>query len=178
VGASPAFSRDLFRFLAELEGHNDREWFLDNKARYQELAEAPMLAFIGAVGQRLKHISPRFVADPRRVGGSMFRIHRDTRFSANKAPYKTWIAARFRHRAAAEGLDVPGFYLRLSPDGSRGGGGIHHPETPTLTKIRTRMVTRPGDWAAVRRRTPEILGDRLSRPPAGFDRAHPHVEDL
>jgi uncharacterized protein (TIGR02453 family) len=178
VVGTPTFSPELFRFLAELEAHNDRGWFQSNKARYVDLAEAPMLAFIGAVGQHLKRISPRFVADPRRVGGSMFRIYRDTRFSANKLPYKTWVAARFRHRAAAEGIDVPGFYLRLSPDSSAGGGGIHHPETATLTKIRTRIVDRPRDWSAVRRRTPEILGDKLSRPPAGFDRSHPFVDDL
>ncbi len=172
------FSRDLFRFLEDLKRHNNRDWFQQNKARYVELAEAPMLAFIGAVGQGLTDISPRFVANPRRVGGSMFRIYRDTRFSANKAPYKTWVAARFRHRAAASGVDAPGFYVRISPEGSAGGGGIHHPETATLTKIRRRMVDRPRDWTAVRRVTPEILGDRLMRVPAGFDRSHPFAEDL
>jgi len=178
VARTAAFSRELFAFLAELKANNNRGWFQANKARYVDLAETPMLAFIKAVGEELTRISPRFVADPRRVGGSMFRIHRDTRFSANKDPYKTWVAARFRHRAAADGIDAPGFYLRLGPDGSAGGGGIHHPETATLTKIRTRIVQRPCDWAAVRRRTPEILGDRLVRPPAGFDRAHEFVEDL
>lgn len=178
MARAAAFSPELFEFLAELKANNNRDWFQANKARYVELAEQPMLEFVRAVGERLKAISPRFVADPRRVGGSMFRIYRDTRFSANKDPYKTWVAARFAHRAAAEGLEAPGFYVRLSPDGSAGGGGIHHPGTATLTRIRTRIVERPREWATVRRRTPEILGDRLSRPPVGFDRSHRFVDDL
>jgi len=178
VAAKSAFRPGLFEFLAELKANNNRGWFQANKARYVELAEAPMQAFIRAVGEGLRDISPRFVADPRRVGGSMFRIYRDTRFSADKAPYKTWVAARFAHRAAADGVDAPGFYIRLAPDGSAGGGGIYHPETATLTKIRTRIAQRQKDWAALRRVSPEILGDRLTRPPAGFDRSHPFVEDL
>lgn len=108
----------------------------------------------------------------------MFKIYRDTRFSANKAPYKTWVAARFRHEAGKDGIEVPGFHLRLSPDGSAGGGGVHHPATATLTRIRTRMVERPQVWRSVRKRTPEILGDALKRVPAGFDRNHTFADDL
>jgi uncharacterized protein (TIGR02453 family) len=173
-----AFTPEVFRFLNELKAHNDREWFLANKARYEKVAQEPMLQFIRDVGQELRRVSSRFVADPRRSGGSMFRIYRDTRFSANKDPYKTWLAARFQHNAAVDGQSVPGFYLRLSPDGSAGGGGIHHPETPRLTRIRTRIANKPEDWRRVRAAVPDIEGDRLKRAPAGFDPSHAFVDDL
>ena len=180
AGASSgrAFTPEIFRFLKELKAHNDREWFQANKARFQRVAQAPMLAFIKDLGEQLRLISPRFVADPRPSGGSMFRIYRDTRFSANKAPYKTWVAARFQHRAAANGTSVPGFYLRLSPDGSTGGGGIYHPETPALTAVRTRIVEKPREWRRVRKAVPDVQGSSLKRAPAGFDADHPLVDDL
>ena len=138
-----------------------------------------MLQFIGDFAPRLKRISRAYVADPRRTGGSMFRIYRDTRFSADKSPFKTWVAARFPHEARKQGSDsVPAFYLHVEPGECYGGGGVYHVDMPALTRIRQAMVERSARWAAVRRTGIEIEGDQLSRPPKGFDPAHRFIEDL
>lgn len=175
---TPHFSPSMFAFLRELKRHNTREWFAANKDRYVALVEAPMLRFIADVGERLPSVSRAFVADPRRTGGSMYRIYRDTRFSADKTPYKTWVAASFRHRAADKEVAAPGFYVHLGPGECFAGGGIYHPDMPTLTRIREHIVADSKAWGAVKRAGIEIEGDSLKRAPAGFDPAHRFVDDL
>lgn len=176
------FTPALFTFLRQLKSHNDREWFKARRDRFASDVEGPMLRFISDVGPHLVSISRALVADPRRTGGSLYRIYRDTRFSADKSPYKINVAASFPHEAKrdkAAGLAaVPGFYLHLEPGDSFGGGGIYHPDMPTLTRIRTAIVQSNRAWAAVKRTGLEIEGDRLSRAPAGFDPGHPHIDDL
>jgi len=174
------FTPGFFRFFRELKSHNDRAWFAENKARYVADVETPMISFITDFGERLRKISPSFAADPRRFGGSMLRIYRDTRFAADKSPFKTWTAAHFHHRQAHKNKDrvVPGFYLHLSPTDRYGGGGIYHPDRATLTAIRQRIVDDPRAWAKVRAKGFEIEGERLTRPPAGFDASHKYVDDL
>lgn len=171
------FTPRLFDFLRELKAHNDRVWFADNRARYIEHVEAPMLAFIGDFAPRLRDISVAFVADRRKMGGSMFRIHRDTRFSADKSPFKTWMAARFSHEARKTQPDVPGFYIHIGVDESYGGGGVYHVERPALTRIRQRIVDEPDVWASVRA-TVAVEGLQLKRAPAGFASTHEHIDDL
>ncbi len=172
------FSPGFFRFLRDLKRHNDRAWFAANKDRYVAEVEAPMLRFIADVGERLPSVSRAFVADPRRSGGSMFRIYRDTRFSHDKSPYKTWAAAHFRHRSAGNDVAAPGFYVHLGPGECFTGGGIYHPDMPTLTRIRQHIVSDPRAWSAVKRARIEIEGESLTRAPAGFDPAHRFVDDL
>lgn len=171
------FGPELFAFLRELKANNDREWFADNKDRYRRDVEAPMLQFIDDFSARLRRISRHFVADPRRTGGSMFRIYRDTRFSEDKSPFKTHAAARFQHEARGH-ESLPGFYLHLAPGDSLGGGGIYHPDNATLRRIRHRIAEAPKEWRAVLRTGLEIEGDTLKRVPAGFDPDHRFEEDL
>jgi uncharacterized protein (TIGR02453 family) len=176
-----SFGPGLFAFLRDLKRHNNREWFEANRPRYVAEVEGPMLAFIREVGERLPAVCSGFIADPRRSGGSMFRIYRDTRFSADKTPYKTWLAARFGHRKARKattGPHAPAFYLHVAVDESYGGGGIYHADTPTLTRIRQRIVSHPKAWSAVLKSGVELQGETLKRPPAGFDKTHPFIEDL
>jgi len=137
-----------------------------------------MLQFIADLGANLRKVSRNFDADPRPVGGSMFRIYRDTRFSKDKSPYKTAAAAIFPHRQSGEGVHAPGFYLHLEPGECVGGGGLWHPNGPALQKVRDRIVNRAKEWKAVRDSGITIAGDALKRPPAGYDPAHPFVEDL
>lgn len=171
------FTPALFEFLRELKAHNDRDWFAANRQRFLRDVEAPMLAFIGDFAPRLREISPAYVADPRRIGGSMFRMHRDTRFSPDKSPFKTWLAARFSHEARRKVPSVPALYLHLGPDHCFGGGGAYHVERPALTRIRQRIVELPQEWTAARAGL-VILGEQLKRAPAGFPAAHQHIEDL
>lgn len=174
---SPHFTPAFFGFFRDLTRHNDRDWFAANRARYAADVETPLLQFIGDFATHLRALSPAFVADRRRVGGSMFRIHRDTRFSPDKSPFKTYTAARFAHEARRKVAGVPAFFLHLGPDHSFGGGGVYHIDLPQLTKIRARIVESPNEWSAVRARV-DVQGEQLKRAPAGFSVAHPHIEDL
>jgi uncharacterized protein (TIGR02453 family) len=113
----------LFRFFSELARHNDRAWFEDNKARYVEEVRDPLLRFVEKFGPRLARISLHMTADPRPVGGSLFRIHRDTRFARDKSPYKTHAGLSFRHAA---GRDVHAHLLPppAARHGVRGRGHV------------------------------------------------------
>jgi uncharacterized protein (TIGR02453 family) len=172
------FQPELFAFLAELKNNNRRDWFEANKQRYVESVQEPLLRFIIDFGEAIKGVSEEISADPRRNGGSMFRIYRDTRFAKDKSPYKTAAAAHFRHSAAAKTVSVPGFYLHLEPGESFGGGGIYHPEPAALKQVRDRIVAKPKEWKAVREQISTIDGDALKRPPAGYPVDHPYIEDL
>ncbi|MCB9463923.1 MAG: DUF2461 domain-containing protein [Candidatus Eisenbacteria bacterium] len=179
---SAHFSKELFRFLEDLKKNNSREWFQSNKDRYEEEVKMPLLGFIGEFAGPLGKISSHFVADPRPVGGSMFRIHRDVRFAKDKSPYKTAATAQFRHEAGKD-VHAPGFYLHLEPGQCFAGAGIYHPDNPTLGKIRDRIVDDPKAWKRVRdakafREVWELSGDSLVRPPRGYDPEHPFAEDL
>jgi uncharacterized protein (TIGR02453 family) len=176
------FSPRLFRFLRDLEANNDRAWFQANKARYERDVKEPALQFISDFGPKLRKISPHFNADPRPVGGSLFRIHRDTRFSKDKSPYKTHTGLHFRHESAANAY-APGFYLHLEPGSVFVGLGVWHPDSATTKMIRDAIVADPAAWTRLRGRKGfagrfELQGDSLKRPPRGFDPEHRHIEDL
>ncbi|HEX9885916.1 MAG TPA: DUF2461 domain-containing protein [Longimicrobiales bacterium] len=175
------FSPALFRFLEELAAHNDREWFHANRDRYESDLREPALRFIMDFGPRLDAISPHFRADPRKQGGSLFRIHRDVRFSKDKSPYKTHTGIQFRHTAGKD-AHAPGFYLHLEPAQVFLGIGIWHPDGPTLRAIREAIVDDARGWTKAKG-PPfggafELAGDTLSRAPSGFDKEHPLVDDL
>lgn len=168
----------FFRFLRDLKRHNDREWFLANKGRYEADVRDPMLRLIAELAPEMRKLNRWFLVDPRPVGGSLFRIYRDTRFSPDKAPYKTHAAAHFPHMSTGKNVHVPGFYLHLEPGLCFAGGGLWHPDADLLRRVRDAIVAKPAAWAAVRRRVGEIEGDALARVPRGYDSDHPHAEDL
>ena len=176
------FGRKLFEFFAELRLNNNREWFQANKGRYESEVLDPLLAFVADFGGRLSGISPHFVADPRRVGGSIFRIYRDVRFSKDKSPYKTQAAIHFRHEVGKE-VHGPGFYMHLAPGEVFAGVGMWHPESKSLAKIRDAIVANPQRWRRALSDKKfasryELEGDSLKRPPKGYDPDHPMIEDL
>lgn len=191
----PYFSPELFKFLKALKRNNSREWFLANKPRYEEQVRGPALRLIADMAAPLQGLSPQIVASAKPVGGSLFRIHRDTRFSKEKTPYKTHVGISFYHAAtkavqrgdagnAAMGrLDAPVLYLHLEPGGSFLGGGIWHPQPESVKRIRDYLLNNPASWkqatrsAAFRKRW-EMGGESLSRPPKGYDPAHELIEDL
>ena len=176
------FTAELFQFLRELRQHNDREWFLANKERYESAVRDPFLRLIADLGPRLKTVSPNFLADPRPVGGSMMRIYRDLRFSKDKTPYKTFVAAHVGHKDAADGAG-PAFYLRLEPGGSAVGGGVWRPPPPVLREIRDAIVAKPSKWQkAVAGRSFRsgcgMVGESLKKAPSGYDPDHRFIEDI
>jgi len=178
-GFSPAF----FRFFEDLAAHNERAWFQANKARYRCDVVEPLSDFITAMAPRLKRLSPHYIADPRPVGGSMFRIYRDMRFARGGKPYKEHGACHFRH-AAHNDVHAPGFYVHLAPGEVFFGGGVWRPSGDDLRAIRARIDERPADWAAViddaglRACFGGVSGDGLIRPPRGFAANHRFIEDL
>jgi uncharacterized protein (TIGR02453 family) len=177
------FPKDFFAFFRELKAKNDRAWFEANKARFREDVQGPMSDFIAAMAPHLAKISKDFVADPRPNGGSMFRIYRDVRFSKDKRPYKEHAACQFRHRFGRD-VHAPGFYVHLAADEVFLGGGMWMPEPDALLKIRQRIAERPADWKKVvtDKRFAQtfggIEGEQLTRPPKGFDPAHPFIADI
>jgi uncharacterized protein (TIGR02453 family) len=172
-----ALSPRLFKFLRELKRHNDREWFGENRERYENDVRAPLLAFISDFGPRLAKISKFMVADPRPVGGSLFRIHRDVRFGKDKTPYKTHAACHFRHEDTTKDVHGPGFYLHLEPGTVFVAGGMWRPEAAALARIRAAMVEAPARWNKAKAGV-ELGGASLKRPPRGFDPEHPLTVDL
>jgi uncharacterized protein (TIGR02453 family) len=175
---APSFSTGLFTFLRELAAHNDREWFTANKDRYIAEVQEPALAFIEDVGHRLPGLSRHFVADARTTGGSLFRIYRDVRFAKDKSPYKTHAGIQFRH-AQSRDVHAPGYYLHLEPGSVFMACGLWHPDRDTLHNIRTAIAAKPSRWQTIVDELPFRLGgESLKRPPAGFDRDHPLIEEL
>ena len=172
------FSPELFKFLKDLARNNDRDWFAANKDRFESVVRDPFLRFIADFAAPLGSISPSFRADPKPSGGSLFRIYRDIRFSKDKSPYKTHVAASFSHGDSGKDIQAPGFYLHLEPGSCFAAAGLWHPDARTLTAVRTAILERPKEWQAVRRSKLEIEGERLTKAPRGFDPNHQFVEDL
>jgi len=173
---------ELFQFFRGLKNNNNREWFLANKQRYENNVREPLLQFVIEFGLRLGGISPHFVADARRSGGSLFRIYRDIRFSHDKSPYKTAAGIQFRHERAKD-AHSPGFYLHLEPENSFMGMGLWHPDSKTATRIRKAIVDRSDEWKEIVSaprllRDFKLVGESLKRAPRGFDPNHPLLEDL
>lgn len=182
MGQAPYFTPELFRFLNQLKRNNDREWFAANKPRYESSVRGPLLRFIADFGPFLGEISPHFIVDPRPTGGSMMRIYRDIRFSKDKSPYKTAVAAHFWHGKGNEGA-TPAFYLHLEPGKSMVGAGIWRPEPKTAKKIRTAIAKDSERWKkAINgrefRSSFKMGGESLKRPPHGYDGDHALIEDI
>lgn len=176
------FSKATLDFLDELAANNDRAWFEANKHRYEALVREPALAFIAAMAPELAKFAPHFRAEPRKVGGSLMRVFRDTRFSRDKTPYKTNIGIQFRHELGKD-VHAPGFYLHIATDGCFLGAGCWHPEPDALGRIRDRVAADPKRWFKVRddRKMAaqwELAGESLSRPPRGYAADHPAIEDI
>lgn len=176
------FSKKTFAFLRDLAANNNREWFAANKRRYEEDLRGPYLRLIADLQAPLAKISTHYRADARAQGGSLFRIHRDTRFANDKTPYKTWAGARFGHERRRE-IEAPSFYMHIQPRDCFAGGGIWHPEPATLKKIRDFLADNPTAWKkavhtkAFERRF-EFWGEKLTRPPRGYDPTHELIEDI
>ena len=175
------FVPDLFDFLADLEAHNERPWFKANQDRYESVLREPARAFIRAMADPLEDISPHLRTSDKKVGGSLMRIHRDVRFSADKSPYKLNVGIQFRHK---DGKDVhaPGYYVHLSADDCFLGAGSWMPDRDALAAYRRAIDEHPKQWLAVRKiaEHPDwrIDRDTLKRPPRGWSADHPLIEDI
>ncbi|MCR9294199.1 MAG: DUF2461 domain-containing protein [bacterium] len=176
------FPKDTLRFLAALERNNDRQWFAENKSRYEAAFLEPSLELIRSMEKPLAKTAPLLVADAKKSGGSLMRIYRDTRFSSDKTPYKTNIGIHFRH-ASGKDVHAPGVYLHIANDGCFLGAGIWRAPSDALRAIRQYMCEHPDEWKRVAgnknfRENFSLYDDRLRTAPRGFPKDHPLVEDL
>jgi uncharacterized protein (TIGR02453 family) len=176
------FPKSCFTFLKELALNNDREWFATSKQRYESDVLEPTLAFIAALQPAMRKISPYIMVLPKRMGGSMMRIYRDTRFSKNKAPYKTHVGIHFRHELGGD-IHAPGYYLHIEPGNCFLGAGIWMPCTEPLTMIRESIVDDTRYWTKARddkkfKARFKMEGESLKTVPRGFEADHPMIEDL
>jgi uncharacterized protein (TIGR02453 family) len=177
----PCVTPRTFAFLKELAANNDRAWFEANKARYHAEVRDPLLRLVANFAPRLAKISKHMVADPRPVGGSLFRIYRDTRFAKDKSPYKTHAGMSFRHDAGRD-VNGPVFYLHLEPGTVFAAAGVWHPPAEAVKQVRDAIAERPEAWKQVTRGRRGVAldedGGALKRPPRGYAPDHPFVDDL
>ncbi|MGB5211927.1 MAG: TIGR02453 family protein [Gammaproteobacteria bacterium] len=181
----PAFSHlqpALMQFLVELDANNNRQWFSENKARYEKDVREPCLDFIAAMAEPLAGFAPHFLAWPKKSGGSLMRIHRDVRFARDKRPYKTNVGIQFRHESARD-VHAPGYYLHIDPHQCFLGVGAWRPAAELLYAIRLRIAEHPRQWATALggrkfKANYRLGGDSLIRAPRGFDAEHPCIEDI
>ena len=176
------FKSTAVGFLQELSENNNRNWFTQNKHRYEEDVLTPAFNYISAMSEPLANISPHFTAIPKRIGGSLMRIYRDTRFSKDKTPYKTNIGIQFRHQLAKD-VHSPGYYLHIAPDEIFIGIGTWRPPSDALLKIRENIVKYPKKWLTVCnnkdfQKKYELTGDKLKTAPRGFPKDHELINDL
>lgn len=176
------FDQSLFDFLMELELNNRRDWFNPNKQRYEKLVRGPALAFIRTIGARLATAAPHLVADDRKSGGSLMRVYRDTRFSKDKTPYKTNVGVHFRHDAGKD-VHAPGLYVHMEADSGFLGCGMWRPDSKSLAAIRQKIDEEGERWLSIVRsakltRLWKQAGESLVRPPKGYDKDNPLIEEL
>ena len=177
--ASP-FTRKTLAFLRALKRNNDREWFRARKVDYEQHVRAPMIALLQQLARDLPAFAPDLVSDPRVC---LFRIYRDTRFSSDKRPLKTNVAAHFPSRRFPKG-EGAGLYVEIAPQWVWIGGGIYMPSSGELNAIRAaiaddhrrfrRVITAP----AFRRAVGELGGEQLTRVPRGYPKDHPAANYL
>jgi uncharacterized protein (TIGR02453 family) len=174
----PRFTPDTLNFLRALKRNNNREWFGEHKDDYESRVRAPMLAIIERLAEDFPRIAPDLVASPR----SMYRVYRDTRFSPDKTPYKTHVAASFSHQVLPK-HESAGLYFHLAPDQLWIGGGVYAPQTPQLQRIRDHIVTNLRSFRSLAespafRRMGGVRGTMLKRVPPGFSQDHEAADYL
>jgi len=166
----PGFSPEALKFFQDLSRNNTRDWFQPRKDYFTEHVRTPMLELVECVNQELADFSPEHVMDP---GKAVYRIYRDTRFSKDKTPYKTHIAANFWHRTGPK-HSSGGYYCSVSHESVEVACGIYMPEPPDLITLRRTISKRHDEIQKMLGAKPlvkllgKIQGERLSRVPKGF----------
>src|SRR5437868_1269597 len=174
----PGFSGEAITFLRGLERHNKREWFQPRKSIYEEQVRGPLETLVNAINSELAEFAPRYVTP---VKKAVFRIYRDTRFSKDKRPYKTHVAATFYLQNLCKAAG-PCFYFHFTAKELLVFAGVYMPEREELLAIRNLLAERHEEVREImRRRTMRTAmagqhGEQLSHVPTGFANVH-HAAD-
>jgi uncharacterized protein (TIGR02453 family) len=170
-------------FLRDLAAHNDRKWFERNRARCDEELVEPCRALVRDLVARLAKPFPRIAGSDAKAGGSLTRLHRDTRFGKDKRPFHSHVGMHFWHEKGRK-MTVPGFFLRVDPDEVLVATGMHGPEQPDLVRIRRAIDADPQRWEgaskdrAFLKAWGGLEGESLRRVPAPWGADHRHADDL
>ncbi|HWE51648.1 MAG TPA: DUF2461 domain-containing protein [Bryobacteraceae bacterium] len=176
----PGLPQAGMAFLRSLKKNNNREWFNPRKDVFDDNVRQPMLALVSALHREMLRFAPEYVGDPAKC---IYRIYRDTRFSKNKTPYKTYTSALLWRNGFPKD-DCASYYFGISPEGIDVGGGVYSPEPESLLAVRQHIAADPAAFRAtfenrkVKKLFGEISGSTLSRVPKGFDPAHPAADLL
>lgn len=169
---------ELMNFLAELARNNNREWFADNKARYLRVK-----GFVDKLTQELINRVAIFDPDAAHLTPSecTYRIYRDTRFSADKTPYKTHIGIFINPPYGKKSLRL-GYYLHLEPENAFVAGGTVCLPSKTVTAIRQSIADNIEEYLSIIRNPefhkifPVVGNNPVKTAPKGFDRNWEHIE--
>jgi uncharacterized protein (TIGR02453 family) len=180
AATAPRFSDKALKFLRALKRNNRREWFNAHKDEYEEHVRQPMVAMVERLAEDFREFAPELVATPR---VSMYRIYRDTRFSENKTPYKTHVAAVFPTRGLLK-HEGAGLYFHISTEDVWIGGGMYSPQPAQLYAVRDHIAGNVAELRTIvespgfRRHVGQLEGEKLTRVPRGFARDHEAAEYL
>ena len=175
------FPKECIQFLKQLKRNNNRDWFEKHKEEFELYAKAPICSFIASLQPYFARFAPEFDLNPKR---SIFRIYRDIRFSADKTPYKTHLAAHFVLRGMPKGFVGSGYYLQIEPGEFFVGGGIYLPDGNQLKKIRNAIARRGEEFLSIvenrkfKKRFAPFEWSKLQRVPKGYDENHPMADWL
>ncbi len=179
MSATAPFTPATLTFLRALKRNTNRVWFLERKADYERDVQRPMQLVIERLGREFESFAPEQMADPKK---SLYRIWRDTRFSGDKRPLKTNVAAVFPHRRGTRHTSA-GFYIEIEAKWVFAGGGLYMPEPASLQRIREQIAKTPAEFRSIVTSEPlmrlgGVQGECLKRVPRGFPSDHPAADDL
>ncbi len=175
----PGFPKEGVAFLRALKKNNDREWFTPRKATFEATVKQPMIELVGALHKEMLRFAPDYVGDAAKC---VYRIYRDTRFSNDKTPYKTFASALFLRNGFDKYTGGAAYYFAVSPDNIEVAGGVYTPDRDVLLEVRQHIVANHKRILAilaaakVKKLLGEVQGESLSRVPKGFDPEHPAAD--
>lgn len=175
------FPKETISLLRALKKNNNRPWFEKHREKYEEHVRFPMQCLIAGLAVRMRDVAPEIEFNPKR---SIFRVYRDTRFSKNKTPYKTNIAASFQIGGRKGPAEAAGLYLGVEPGEVFIGGGVYMPWGEQLKKIRKSISARPEEFLEViedprfKKRFGALMGEKLVKAPLGYPKDHPMIDHL
>jgi uncharacterized protein (TIGR02453 family) len=175
----PGFPAAGIAFLRDLKKHNDREWFTPRKPIFDEKVRQPMVDLVTAIHGEMRRFAPEYVGEPSKC---VYRIYRDTRFSKDKTPYKTYISALLLRSNFDKYTGSAAYYFAISAENIEIAGGIYTPDRDVLLAVRQHLAANHKEFRAilskpkVKKLCGELQGETLSRVPKGFDPEHPAAD--
>ena len=173
------FPVESIEFLKRLKKNNNRDWFAKHKSEYEDFVKLPMQSLIASLKIPMAKVTPEIDVNPSR---NMFRIYRDTRFSKNKTPYKTHVAAVFHLKGHWQ--QSAGYYVHIEPGNIYVGGGIYMPDGNQLKLIRHAIADRSKEFSSIverktfKKKFNSLEGEKLQRAPLGYPPDHPMIDWL